>query len=229
MFITFEGIDGSGKSIQLERLRQALSDEGRDVHVTREPGGSPLGRHIRPILVDLKKGEGLSDRTELLLYLADRAQHVHEVIAPVLARGGTVLCDRFLDSTMAYQGYGRGLDTAWLATMNDFTTGCLRPDLTLLFDLPPETGLARARGRNQRAGQAGDSGTEGRFEALAMDFHTRVRDGYLALARAEPDRFRVVDAARGIDEVAAHVRRIIVGKGLLPAPGMPGRQDHMKP
>jgi dTMP kinase len=208
MFVTFEGIDGSGKSTQIEMLAAHLEQKGHGVLVTREPGDGSLGRQLRPILLDLKNA-GLSDRAELFLYLADRAQHVREVVAPALAAGKIVLCDRFADSTVAYQGYGRGLDPGLLKSLNDLAVAGTTPELTILLDLSPEAGLGRARARNEDAGAAG---SEGRFEALALDFHTRVRQGYLALAAAEPERFRVIDAARKPQEIFVDVRRAVAEK-----------------
>jgi len=205
MFITFEGIDGSGKSTQIELLAASLRERGRRVLVTREPGDGSLGRELRPILLDLKNS-GLCDRAELFLYLADRAQHVREVVAPALGDGTVVLCDRFVDSTVAYQGYGRGLDLAMLQGQNGFAVAGVMPELTLVLDLAPEVGLSRARSRNLGAGAAA---SEGRFEALALDFHTRVRRGYLELAQAEPGRIRVIDAAGRPEEIFTDVRRVV--------------------
>jgi len=208
MFVTFEGIDGSGKSTQIELLAAHLRQRGRDVLVTREPGDGSLGRQLRPLLLDLKN-TGLSDRAELFLYLADRAQHVHEVVAPALTAGRIVLCDRFADSTVAYQGHGRGLDPAMLQGLNALAVAGVMPELTLVLDLAPETGLARARARN--LGVGADT-TEGRFEALALDFHNRVRSGFLELAAAEPGRIRVIDADRPAQEIFSDVLRAVEEK-----------------
>ncbi|MBF0480564.1 MAG: dTMP kinase [Desulfovibrionaceae bacterium] len=205
MFITFEGIDGSGKSTQIGLLAAHLRESGRQVAATFEPGDGSLGRELRPILLDLKNS-GLCDRAELFLYLADRAQHVSEVIAPALRGGAVVLCDRFVDSTLAYQGYGRGLDLAMLRELNALAVAGTAPDLTLVLDLAPQVGLARAKARNLGAG-AQDS--EGRFEALALDFHNRVRGGYLELAKGEPERIRVVDAGRRPGEIFEDVRCLV--------------------
>jgi dTMP kinase len=208
MFITFEGIDGSGKSTQIEMLAAYLRERGRPVVVTREPGDGSLGRELRPILLDLKNS-GLCDHAELFLYLADRAQHVHEVVAPALREGKIVLCDRFVDSTVAYQGYGRGLDPAMLRGQNELAVAGVTPALTLVLDLAPEVGLSRARARNLGAGA---DTSEGRFEALALDFHNRVRRGYLELAAADPGRIRVIDAARQSKEIFMDVRRAVEDK-----------------
>lgn len=205
MFITFEGIEGSGKSTALNRVRQALLDEGHGVLLTREPGGSRLGRTLRSILLDLSNDD-IVPEAELFLYLADRAQHVGQVIRPALAEGVTVLSDRYADSTVVYQGYGRGLDPERLRELNDMAVGGLWPDLTLVFDLPPEEGLRRAMARNL---QEGTSVSEGRFEAEHLAFHDRVREGYLTWAALHPARFRVVDATRTPDEVFEDVMRAV--------------------
>ena len=194
MFITFEGPEGSGKTTQLQRVAAALRARGTDCVATKEPGGTPLADQIRAILLH---SENTMDRlTELLLYAASRRQHVVEVIRPALERGAVVLCDRFTDATLAYQGFGRLLDLGRLRDLNDWVTDSLVPGLTLLFDLEEEAGLRRARSRNAVA-----TTDEGRFEAEDVRFHRRVREGYLALATAEPKRFVVIDGAGSIDEV----------------------------
>ena len=192
MFITFEGIEGSGKSTQLQRLASLLPD----AIVTKEPGGTPTADRIRAILLD--SGTTLDPVAELLLFAASRRQHVVEVIKPALDRGAVVLCDRFTDATLAYQGFGRLLELDRLRTLNRWATDSLQPDLTLLFDLPEEEGLRRARSRNEAAVH-----DEGRFEAEDLRFHRRVREGYLTLATAEPARFAVINASGSVDEVAA--------------------------
>lgn len=197
MFITFEGIEGSGKSTALTLLAQELERRGFDVLRTREPGGCGLGRAIRPILLDART-RGLNMRAELYLFLADRAQHVAEVIRPALEAGQIVLCDRYTDSTLAYQGYGRGLDPEKLRRINEMATGGLVPDLTLLMDLPVGLGLERAGLRNQRQGTVI---SEGRFDAESMDFHERVRQGYLALAEEEPQRIACINAEQRPEDV----------------------------
>lgn len=205
MFITFEGMEGSGKSTALNRVQQALLDAGHGVLLTREPGGSRLGRTLRSILLDLSNDD-IVPEAELFLYLADRAQHVGQVIRPALAEGVVVLSDRYADSTVVYQGYGRGLDPERLRELNDMAVGGLWPDLTLVFDLPPEEGLRRAMTRNLREGT---SVSEGRFEAEHLAFHARVREGYLTWAALHPARFRVVDATRTPDEVFEDVMRAV--------------------
>ena len=190
MFITVEGIEGSGKSTALTLLSQELGRRGFDVLLTREPGGCGLGRAIRPIVLDART-RSLNMRAELYLFLADRAQHVAEVIRPALEAGQIVLCDRYTESTLAYQGYGRGLDPEKLRRINEMATGGLAPDLTLLMDLPVAVGLERAGLRNQRQGTVL---SEGRFDAESVDFHERVRQGYLALAEEEPQRIARINA-----------------------------------
>ena len=203
LFITFEGIEGCGKTTQLRRLATVLRDAARPVLVTREPGGCPIADAIRAILLD-RTNQLMAPRTELLLYAAARAQHVEEIIVPALAEGQIVLCDRFSDATVAYQGYGRGLAPELIVDLNAFAAGSLVPDLTVLLDFPPEIGLDRARRRN-----SGSSGPdESRFEEESLEFHRRVRDGYLALAKKH-QRFRVVDAQGSEDQVAARIRTVV--------------------
>lgn len=196
MFITFEGIEGAGKSTLVSGVEQWFKSKGRNVLVTREPGGCGLGASLRSVLLDAKN-TGLTSEAELFLYLADRAQHVAEVIRPALERGEVVLCDRYLDSTIAYQGYGRGFDPLWLLDLNKKAVRNLFPDLTFLIDLAPETGLKRALDRNERENKAV---SEGRFEAESLNFHTRVRKGFLALAEMFPERYRIVDGARNAEQ-----------------------------
>jgi len=201
-FITFEGTEGCGKSTQLLRLADHLRTRGYSVCTTREPGGCPISDAIRGILLT-PESRDMAPLTELYLYAAARAQHVTEVIRPALARGEIVLCDRFSDATLAYQGYGRGLDLEQIRAMNHEASSGLEPDLTVLLDIPLETGLSRALTRNHAGGDA-----EGRFEQEALDFHQRVRNGYLELAR-QHQRVRVISARGGIDEVAGRIRQVI--------------------
>ena len=163
--------------------------------MTKEPGGTPISDRIRAILLD-SAASNMDAMTELLLYAASRRQHVVEVIRPTLERGAVVFCDRYTDATLAYQGYGRRLDLGRLQTLNQWATDGLAPDLTLLYDIDEETGLARAHARNAEM-----TVDEGRFEAEDLRFHRRVREGYLALEKAEPKRFAIVDARGTIDEV----------------------------
>lgn len=190
MFITFEGIEGSGKSTQLRRLAERIPN----ALTTKEPGGTPTADRIRAILLDT--ANTIDPVAELFLFAASRRQHVMEVIRPAIAGGRVALCDRFTDATLAYQGFGRRLDLDRLRWLNEWATDSLRPDITLLFDLPEEIGLSRARRRND-----GAPIDEGRFESEDLRFHRRVREGYLSLAKAEPDRFAVIDASGDPDEV----------------------------
>lgn len=208
MFITLEGIEGCGKSTQIHLLHQRLVNRGLEVVLTREPGGSDLGRHLRSVLLS-RKGVSLTPLSELFLYLADRAQHVAEVIKPALSRGGTVLCDRFADSTVVYQGYGRKLDTQLLDSLNQVAvTGCV-PDLTLILDLPVEVGLRRARNRNDAQGQ---SDTEGRFEAESLNFHHRIREGYLLWAALHPGRCVVIQADLSPEKVGEKIWALVAAR-----------------
>jgi dTMP kinase len=202
MFITFEGPEGSGKTTQVRRLAEHLRSLGRDIVATKEPGGTPLADRIRAIL--LHPDSAMDPLTELLLYAASRRQHVIEVIRPALQRGAIVLCDRFTDATLAYQGFGRLLDLDRLRALNDWVTGGLRPDLTVLYDVDEHVGLKRAQARI-----AATDNSEGRFEGEDLRFHRRVREGYLSLAVAEPDRFVVVDASGSIDEVFQRSRAVL--------------------
>jgi dTMP kinase len=205
-FITFEGVEGSGKTTQIKMASSFLRSRGRSCLVTEEPGGTPLGRRIRRILLR-RSEEGLSAETELLLFAAARAQHVRAVILPALQDDQMfVLCDRFADATLAYQGFGRGLDRRTIEGMNDLACGPLKPDLTLLFDVTPERGLQRAVSRMSRENR---SIREDRFENEALSFHRRVREGYLALAKEEPGRFRIIDGSRDIGEVHRQVCAIL--------------------
>lgn len=195
LFITFEGGEGSGKTTQIQKLATALTARGMQVLATREPGGTETGKEIRRILLDEKNGH-LAPLTELMLYAADRAQHVAETIRPALSQGKIVLCDRFTDATVAYQGHGRGLDLKLIQTLNELATQGLKPDLTFLLDLPVAVGLKRAKARLEATGKS-----EGRFEAEAEAFHEKIRQAYLDLAKAEPQRFMVIEADRGVEEL----------------------------
>jgi dTMP kinase len=192
VFITFEGIEGSGKSTQIRRAGAYLRDRSVDVRLTREPGGTAIGTKIRALLLD-PESDDLDDRAELLLYMADRVQHVKTLVQPALQNGSVVLCDRYFDATVVYQGAGRGIDRSLIFDLYRLLLGPFKPDLTLLFDLPPETGLARAWGEVDAGGR---SLRETRFEKEAIEFHEAIRAGYLALAQDEPDRFRIIDAHR---------------------------------
>lgn len=189
-FITFEGVEGCGKTTQLRLLKERLEAAGRQVTATREPGGCPIADQMRAILLDAEN-RAITPLAELLLYAAARAQHVQEVILPALARGEIVLCDRFTDATVAYQGHGRGLDLGTIAELNRLATGGLAPGLTLLIDCPVEVGLSRALARIEAASGA----REERFELESVRFHERVREGYLELAGRFPERFLIVDGS----------------------------------
>ncbi|HVT03078.1 MAG TPA: dTMP kinase [Thermoanaerobaculia bacterium] len=195
-FLTVEGIEGCGKTTQLQKLALHLRGAGRHCVTTREPGGTPLADRIRAILLDPQE-DGMDPVAELFLYAASRRQHVVEVVKPALEAGAIVLSDRFTDATLAYQGFGRLLNLDRLRQVNDIATDGLRPDLTLLFDLPEAAGLQRARSRNA----ASDLEKESRLEGEDLRFHRRVREGYLSLAESEPDRFVVIDSADGIEGV----------------------------
>ena len=201
LFVTFEGVEGSGKSLQIRRVAEYLRRRGAVCLVTREPGGTEFGVALRRVLLD-RSGARREPLGELLLYLADRHQHLEEVILPAVAQGTLVLSDRYHDATRAYQGAARGVPRDVLQGLERIL-GISDPDVTVLLDLDPEIGLERARGRN-----AADSGldAEGRFEAEAIDFHRAVRAAYLELARANQERFRVVSGEGSPDEVFAHLQ-----------------------
>jgi dTMP kinase len=185
MFVTFEGPEGAGKSTAVATVSKRLEDLGHDVLTSREPGAGELGASIRNLLLH---GRDLCSEAELLLFLADRANHVASILLPALERGSIVLCDRYADSTLVYQGFARGLDERFVRQANAFATRGLVPNLTLLFDLPAEVGLARLASRD-------------RLDAQPLEFHKRVREGFLRLARDEPGRWRILDATRTADEV----------------------------
>lgn len=203
LFITFEGIDGCGKTTQLRLLAAWLRERGREVVETVEPGGTAIGREIRRILLD-PANTAIRSRTELLLYFASRAQNVDEVIRPALESNGVVLCDRFTDSTIAYQGCGRGLETDVILDLHRIACGALKPDVTVLIDIDLDTSLARARRRNERTNR-----NESRIDEESREFHERVRRGYLTLAADEPDRFVTIDGMHPVTEVAARIREAI--------------------
>ncbi len=196
MFITLEGIEGCGKTTQVKRLAKKLKGLGISLITTLEPGGTRIGKHIRKILLD-SRNKNLSPLTELILYAADRAQHVAELIRPALDQGKWVICDRFFDATVVYQGFARGQDMNLIQTLNAQVTQGIQPDITFLLDCPVDMGLSRALARNERQSQKGQD----RFEREALDFHRAVRQGYLDLAGKNQDRFVVVDAVLPKGEV----------------------------
>lgn len=199
LFITFEGTDGSGKSTQLRRLSARLIAAGLPVLETVEPGGTPIGQQIRRILLDNANQE-LDRRAEMLLYFASRAQNVHQWILPHLTKGGVVLCDRFTDSTLAYQGGGRGLGDETVLALHRIACGTLQPHITIYLDIDIETGLARAKAGRDKLD---------RMDAQSLEFHRSVRATYLRLASAEPARFRVIDASPDADAVEQAIWRLI--------------------
>jgi dTMP kinase len=196
MFVTLEGPEGAGKTTQLKLLSKQLDSIGQKHVVTRDPGGTAFGRQVRRIL--LNPETKLCSLAELLLYEADRSQHIDEIIRPALADGYLVLCDRYIDSTMAYQGYARGIDFEMIRQLNQIATGGLAPQLTILFDIPSEAGLARLH----------PSGHD-RLEREEITFHHKVRQGYLEIASQEPERWRVLDASRAMSAVQEDLRRLI--------------------
>jgi dTMP kinase len=204
LFITFEGVEGSGKTTQIQRLKKYLIQKGIPCKVTREPGGCPIGEKVRKILLNPDHRE-MVPLSELLLYEAARAQHVKEVIEPFLKKGGVVLCDRFSDATIAYQGYGRKIDLRWIERLNHFSSRGIKPDVTFLLDCPSDVGLKRALKRNRTLKQE----KEERFEKEKIQFHQRVRKGYLALAKKEPRRVKVIDTRQGEDNVFNKIRKTV--------------------
>ena len=203
-FITLEGIEGVGKTTNLNYVRDYLQQRGIEVVTTREPGGTPLAEQIRELLLTPRQ-EPVAELTELLLMFAARAQHLHALIEPALARGAWVLCDRFTDATFAYQGGGRQLDAAPVALLEQLVQGARRPDLTLLLDLPVTVGLQRARARS----------TPDRFESERIEFFERVRQAYLARAAAEPERIALIDAAPALSEVQRQINSALAKREWL--------------
>lgn len=203
-FITFEGGEGVGKSTNIQAVARYLESQGLSVIVTREPGGTPIAEKIRNDLLKAHHEESMSDMAELLLMFAARAQHVDAVIRPALARGDWVLCDRFTDSTIAYQGYGRGLGLEKIEQLKELAQGGLEPNLTLLLDAPVDVGMQRARARAQVLAEETD-----RIEAEAISFFEKVRQGFLELSQRH-SRFRVIDATAPLEQVTADVVALVV-------------------
>ena len=197
LFITLEGGDGAGKSTQIRNIEKFFEEKGMTVTHTREPGGTPIGEKLRSILLDPANTE-MEAVTEMLIYAAARSQHVRETVLPALERGEVVICDRFVDSSIAYQAYGRNLGSM-VAEVNGHATGGLRPDITIWLDIDPETGRARA---------TRDSGPD-RLESESTAFHTRVREGYASMAEAEPDRFKRVDASGSVEEIKDEIYKLL--------------------
>jgi dTMP kinase len=204
LFITFEGVEGSGKTTQIKRLKKYLFQKGIPCKITREPGGCPIGEKIRKILLNPDHRE-MVPMSELLLYEAARSQHVKEVIEPFLKKGGIVLCDRFSDATSAYQGYGRKIDLKWIERLNHLSSQGIKPDVTFLLDCPSDVGLKRALQRNRSLKQE----NEERFEKEKIQFHRRVRRGYLAIAKKEPHRVKVIDTRQGEEKVFEKIKKIV--------------------
>ena len=205
MFITLEGIEGSGKTSQIRAMARWLESNGHDCLVTREPGGTAIGGQIRRVLLH-PENDDLAPGAELLLYVADRVQHLETVIRPALAAGQVVVCDRYFDATLVYQGYARGLDMAMIRQLHQLSCSGLTPNLTFLLDLAPEEGLARAW---QRIQSDSAHAQESRFEKEKLAFHRRVREGYLDLARRDPQRFNIIDAAADLQAVQAQIEAVL--------------------
>jgi dTMP kinase len=200
-FITFEGIDGSGKSTQLAMLAAYLRGRGVEVRITCEPGGTPLGRNLRAAFLETK--ETVAPMAELLAFAADRAQHVEHLIKPAIDAGEIVISDRYADATEAYQGAGRGFDSESIRRVIDLATGGLKPDLTLFFDITVEEAITRMADRDE------SQATKNRMDEETVEFYSRVREAYIAISRREPDRFKVVDAAGTVDDIHARVVDLI--------------------
>jgi len=206
LFVTFEGTEGCGKSTQIALLSEYLKTEGSPYVLTKEPGGSKVCRKIRELLLNSENSD-ITPKAELLLYAADRAQHVEEIVVPALSEGKTVLCDRYLDATVAYQGYGRGLDLELIGSLNALSSGGLAPDLTFLIDCPVEIGIGRALKRAESEGSR-----EIRFENEHLSFHERVKKGYMAIAAAFPERVVVVDGSASVEVLHKRILEIYLNK-----------------
>ena len=200
MFVTFEGIEGCGKTTQMERLADTLKRQGISLITTFEPGGTRIGKDIRRILLD-NRNVDLSPLAELILYAADRAQHMEEVIKPALDQGKWVICDRFVDATLAYQGVARSQDMMLIQFLNEESTRGISPDMTFLLDCPVKMGLERAIKRNENLSQQGQD----RFERETFDFHSKVKRGYLDLANEHKERFVIIDASLSEDEIEKEI------------------------
>lgn len=222
MFITLEGIEGSGKSTQILHIFNFINELGLKCVMTREPGGTRIGRKIRSILLD-PDSAAMNPAAELLLYTADRVQHIQEVILPAIQGGGIVICDRYFDATLAYQGVARGLDMTLILDLHNLICRNLKPDLTFLLDLPPETGLLRAWKQLESGSRMN---TESRFENETIAFHERVRGGYLAIAEKEPERFRIIDASQSQVQIQAQITRVLESE--IRQFMDPSAQDHRK-
>ncbi|MDH3975888.1 MAG: dTMP kinase [Deltaproteobacteria bacterium] len=213
LFITFEGTEGCGKSTQIALLSEYLEQNAAPYVMTKEPGGSAVCKKIRELLLHSENSD-IRPKAELLLYAADRAQHVEEILSPALREGKTVLCDRYLDATVAYQGYGRGLDLDLVGELNGLSSGGLMPDLTFLIDCPVETGIGRALKRAESEGSR-----EIRFENEHISFHEKVKKGYMAIAAACPERVVVVDGTLSVEKLHETILEIYLDKAGSPAAG----------
>jgi dTMP kinase len=205
MFITLEGIEGSGKTTQINHLCRFLENKNHECVITREPGGTEIGKKIRSILLD-PKNKDMEPMTELLLYFSDRAQHINQIVNPALSEGKTVICDRYFDATLVYQGYARGLDMKLITRLHELVLEGLEPDLTFLLDISPEIGLARAWKQIDKGSRTGD---ETRFEKEAISFHQKIRAGYLELARLKPQRFQIIDASQEKEKVRIDIEKVL--------------------
>lgn len=205
MFITLEGIEGCGKTTQINHLSTFFENRGQPCVVTREPGGTAIGKEIRSILLN-PSNKDMVPRAELLLYMADRAQHIAALVKPRLAENSVVLCDRYFDATVVYQGFARGLDTRFIYELHRLVLEDFKPDITILLDLSPRIGLARAW---KQLDNGTRNGTESRFEEETLSFHEKVRAGYLELARLEPERFRTIDASGDENQVQKDIREAL--------------------
>lgn len=205
MFISLEGIEGSGKTTQINNIYRFLENRGHDCVITREPGGTKIGKKIRSILLD-PENKDMEPMAELLLYFSDRVQHVKELINPALSGGKTIICDRYFDATLVYQGYARGLDMKLITRLHELVLEGLKPDITFLLDLSPEIGLSRAWEQINKGSRTGD---ETRFEKEALSFHEKIRAGYLELARLKPKRFRLIDASQEKNKVQMDIENVL--------------------
>jgi dTMP kinase len=204
LFITLEGIEGAGKSTHMDYIADLLRKQGKDVVVTREPGGTHVGNEIRSLLLFRSLGYNISENTELLLMFSARQQHLDEIILPALADGKTVLCDRFIDSSYAYQGGGRGIDSNKIQQLEEWVQNGLKPHITILFDVDVELGLKRASIKNETD----------RFESETAVFFQSVRDAYLGIADAEPDRVKIIDTSQDIESVQDAIKKLLKGEGI---------------
>ncbi len=210
-FITFEGGEGSGKSSQIRLLAESLMECGHEVITTREPGGTREAERIRELLVQ-RDGGNWSETAECLLFFAARNMHVRDLIAPAIADGKIVICDRFTDSTRAYQSYGHGFPLSTLEAIKLAAIGEFEPDLTLILDIDPRSGIERSNRRNSGDSQGQGGKTEDRFERLEISFHQRLRDGYLDISKNNPERCVVIDASRSIEELHEEIKRIVLAR-----------------